>query len=80
MIVYERKIDGSETWEIINRETVKDELGFWYTDGGDRIMEKMETSAHVATPKSSKKFFTPQSAYRATVAGGGDKQEHDSEV
>ena len=78
-ITYERSFDGSETWEIVNRETVKGELGYWYTDGGDRIMEEMETSARACTPDPSKKFFTPQAAYRATVtvagAGGGNGKE-----
>jgi len=78
---FERQYLDDGDWESVDRATVKRELGFWYIDGGDRVMEVLETSARTNAPEPGKSRFTPQATYRATVTatvggnGSGDETE-----
>jgi len=75
---FERQYLDDGDWESVDRATVKRELGFWYIDGGDRVMEVLETSARTNAPEPGKSRFTPQATYRATVTatvGGNETEE-----
>ena len=82
---FERQYLDDGDWESVDRATVKRELGFWYIDGGDRVMEVLETSARTNAPKPGKSQFTPQATYRATATvtatvggnGSGDGTEEE---
>lgn len=70
---FERKYDGGD-WHPITREVAHRQLGIWYLDGGDRVIEEMETSARANAPEPSAITHTPQATYRATVAAEDEEE------
>lgn len=71
---FERSDDFFETWIPITREVAETELAAYYPRH-EEVIELMESSARATAPEPSSCVCTAQSAYRATVAGGGDEQE-----
>lgn len=74
MVKFERSDDFFETWIPVTREVAETELAAYYP-WSEEIIGLLEASARATAPEPSGCVCTARSAYRATVAGGGDEQE-----